>query len=328
MTSISAMAACGPSCFSQGEGPPSLPRRSVELTNWFPLEIHLRSFLSTNNVRAPIMVPTQAGNSKGPEPAHPNDHQGHPEEVTTLSTAIVPFAGRAVPTIVDPSLVPLHFRTSQYPSLSNSSSPPSLDQGDGLGPLLPSHSSESSHLPVGYPTMTRSDTTIGPRHLEYAATPDGFPIAPRNSIPRPEVHYDYQPMGHGDPIQEPTPPDGPPAAVTVSPGVAVYPPPFNQTPVACLVSCQPLSSSLVNSDGIPPVRIAYQKEGNGQTTSRQPGQTYGDTTSFSNTARPVRGVGVDQHPSRHQAESPLQGQAYGLDCLSPLQLQILLGTHV
>src|SRR6266702_2780352 len=143
--------------------------------------------------------------------------------------------------------------------------------------------------------MTRGDI----RYLEYAPTPGGFPIAPRNSIPRQEVRYDYQPPGHGDPIQEPIT-DGPPAAVTASPEVAVYPSPFNQTPGMYLVSGHPLSSSPVNRGVIPPARTTYQNEMNLQSTSRQPGQTYQDTPTFSNTAGPIRGVGVDQHSSRHQ----------------------------
>ena len=146
--------------------------------------------------------------------------------------------------------------------------------------------------------MTRSDTTIDPHHLEYTQTPGGFPMALRNSIPWPKVRYDYRPPGHGDPIQEPIP-DGPPTAVTASPGMEVYPPPFNQTPGARLVSSHPLSSSLVNSDVVPPARTAYQKKGNGK-PSRQLRQTYQDTPTLSNTAGPIRGVGVDQHPSRQQ----------------------------
>ncbi len=64
-------------------------------------------------MRAPIVVPTQTGYSKGPEPAHANDYQVHPEEVPTLSAAVIPFASRAVPTGVIPSLVPLHLGTGQ-----------------------------------------------------------------------------------------------------------------------------------------------------------------------------------------------------------------------
>jgi hypothetical protein len=98
---------------------------------WFSSELHVRpqpvgiqtfvlddnemlkSFLSVDTMLAPIVVPTQAGNSKGPEHAHANAHQVHPEGITTLATAIIPFSGRAVPTTVIVSLVPLHLGTGQ-----------------------------------------------------------------------------------------------------------------------------------------------------------------------------------------------------------------------
>ena len=53
---------------------------------------------------------TQACNPNGPEPANTNDDQGHPEGIITFDTAIIPFSGRAVPTTVVPSFVPLHAR--------------------------------------------------------------------------------------------------------------------------------------------------------------------------------------------------------------------------
>ncbi|KAI9457785.1 hypothetical protein BJY52DRAFT_1212425 [Lactarius psammicola] len=286
----------GPSRFSRGEGPPSLPHQSVEeLINWFSSELH--SFLSTNNVRAPIVVPTQVG-TKGPEPVHADDHQGHPasEGITTLATAIVPFFGHAIPTMVTLTLVPLHLGTDQYPPSLNPSSPPSLEQGSELGPFPSSYTPEPSHREVGHP-MTRSDTTIDPRYLEYAPTPGDFQIAPRNLIPQPDVRYDYPPPGPGDPIQEQIP-DA--AEVAASSGTAVsrYLPPFNQTPGTYLISGHPLSShahplpsSPVNREVIPPSRAIYQNEGNGQSTSRQLGQTYQDTPTFSKIAGHFRGVG-------------------------------------
>ncbi|KAI9457791.1 hypothetical protein BJY52DRAFT_1271351 [Lactarius psammicola] len=105
MTSISATAA-SPSDFSQGEGRPSLHQSVEELVNWFSSELH--TFLGTNNVRAPIVVPTQGGNSNGPEPAHVNDHRDPPEWITTLATTTIPFSGSAVQTMVILSLVPSH----------------------------------------------------------------------------------------------------------------------------------------------------------------------------------------------------------------------------
>ena len=62
---------------------------------------------------APIAVPTQAVGSKSPEPVHANSHQVHPEGTTTLATAVIPFSGGAIPTMVILSLVPLHFGADQ-----------------------------------------------------------------------------------------------------------------------------------------------------------------------------------------------------------------------
>ncbi|KAI9457792.1 hypothetical protein BJY52DRAFT_1374441 [Lactarius psammicola] len=283
----------GPSCFGEGEGIPSLPRWSVEeLTSWFSSEIHFS--LSTNNVRAPIVVPTQDGNSNCPEPAHANNHQDHPEGITALATAVIPFAGRAVPTMVVLSLVPLQLGADQYA--------PFLDQGGEPGPFSPSHMSEPSQPSIDFP-LAAGDIMIDPRYLGCALSPSGFPVAPRNSIPRPEVRYDYQPSSHGDTTQEPIP-DSTPAEVTTSPRVAVYPLPFNQIPgpySGYLVPGHPSSPTLENSSAVPLVSPAYQNEGNGPSTPRQLlGQIFQDTPTLSPTAEPIRGVEVDQHPSRHQ----------------------------
>ncbi len=111
--------------------------------------------------------------------------------------------------------------------------------------------------------------------------------------------YDYQPSGHSDTTQEPIP-GAPPTVVTASPRGTVYLPPFTQTPGVYPVSGRPLPPSLVNCGVIPPTHTTYQNEGNGQSISRQLGQTYQDTPTFSATAEPIRGMGVDQHPSRYQ----------------------------
>ena len=151
---------------------------------------------------------------------------------------------------------------------------------------------------IDYPTAA-SDITIDPRYLEYAPSLVGFPFAPRNSITRPEVGYVYQSSGNGDPIQEPIP-GSIPAGVTASPGVAVYSPPFNQTLGEYVVSSPPFSYSPVNRGVIHPSRISYQTERSGQSTSRQLGQAYQDFPTPSASTRPIGGVGVDQHPRRHQ----------------------------
>ncbi|KAI9433954.1 hypothetical protein H4582DRAFT_958739 [Lactarius indigo] len=289
MTSISATAA-DLSCFGQGEDLSSLPRRSLEsLTDWFSSELHF--FSSTNNVCAPVL--TQASNSNGLESAH-DDHRVHSEGINTFSTAISPFSGLAVPTFVSFSLVPSHLEAGQYT--------PSLDQG-GERPSPPSHLSEPSQPRMAYP-LTLDDITVGPRYLERAPgpPPGGFPIAPRNSVPRPpEVHGDHQPSGASG-ITRGSIPDGTPV-VTTSPRMAMYLPPFNQVPEVYsdyLISGHPSSSSLVNNGAVTRVHISYQIEGNRLSTSQQlPGQTYQDTPTLSSTVRPIRGV-VDQHPSRYQ----------------------------
>jgi hypothetical protein len=134
--------------------------------------------------------------------------------------------------------------------------------------------------------MTGSDITMvsRSRSLEYAPAPDGFQIAPRNSITPPVVRYDYQNPGHGgEPIQRLS--DGTPTAM--------YPPPFKQVPGAYsgyLVSGHRPS---VNSGVVLPAR---QNEGDGLSVSQQLlGQTHQVTPTLSATARPI-----DQGPSRHQ----------------------------
>jgi hypothetical protein len=152
--------------------------------------------------------------------------------------------------------------------------------------------------------MAAGDITIDPRYVDCAPL-DGLPIAPRNPIPRLEVRYDYQPsgLGYGDTNQEPIP-NGTPAAVTASPGVAMYPPPFNQLEVPGAysgyhVSDHPSSSSLVNRGVVLPAHPVYQNEGNGLSSSRQlPGQAYQDTPTSSATSS-IAGP-IDQHTGRHQ----------------------------
>ncbi|KAH9171472.1 hypothetical protein EDB89DRAFT_1971319 [Lactarius sanguifluus] len=178
--------------------------------------------------------------------------------------------------MVSLSLVPLRLGAGQYT--------PSLDQG-GERPFPLSHLSEPSQHRIAHP-MAADDITVGPRYLGRAPPPGGFPIAPPNSVPRlPEVHCDYQPSGDSGITRESIS-DGIPAAVTTSPRMGVYPPPFNQLPG--------------NSAVVTPVHISYQIEGNGLPTSRQLlGQTHQDTPTSSSTAGPIRGV-VYQHPSRYQ----------------------------
>lgn len=235
-------------------------------------------------MRAPIVVPTQAGYPKGPEPARSKEHQGHPEGITTLATAIVPFSGRVIPTAVILSLVPLHLGVDQYlPSINPSLQPP-LHQGGGLSPFPSSHLSEPSQSPMGCP-VAAGDVTMDPQYLEYAPTPSGLSITPRHDGPTQGLILGASPV-----------------AATASPGVtvAVYPPSFNQASGTYLISDHSPSSSLVNRDVVPPANTTNQNEGNGQSTSRRLGQTYKDTPPLFNTAGPIRGVGVNQHPSRHQ----------------------------
>ncbi|KAH9001755.1 hypothetical protein EDB92DRAFT_100122 [Lactarius akahatsu] len=283
MTSISATAT-GSSCFGQGDGPPSLPRRSVEeLTDWFSSELH--SFLSTLNVYTP--VPTQASNSNGLGPAHVNDHQVHSEGINTFATAIIPFSGLAVPAMVSLSLVPLHLGAGQYT--------PSLDQG-GDRPFPPSHLSGPSQQMAHF--MAVDDITVGPRYFGRAAPPGGSPIAPQSSVPRPpEVYRDYQPSGDSGVTRGPIL-DGIPAAVITSPRMVVYPP-VSRVYSDYIVSGHPSPSSLVNSGVVTPVHISYQIEGNRLPSRPLLGQTHKDTPTLSPTAAPIRGV-VDQHLSRYQ----------------------------
>lgn len=140
------------------------------------------------------------------------------------------------------------------------------------------------------------------RYPEYAPTPDGSPVAPKNPIPGPQVCYDYRPSRPVDPI-----PDGPSAAVSTSPGVAGYPPPFNNpTPATSyLVPGLSLSSSVANRIVDPALRTTCKNEGNRQPTSQKRRkhqenlqvEAFHDTSTFLTAIRPIRGVGVDQ---RHQ----------------------------
>ena len=121
--------------------------------------------------------------------------------------------------------------------------------------------------------MTTGDITKDPRYPEYAPTPSGSPVAPRNPITGPGVCYDYQPSRPVEPTQE-TIADGTNAAVSTSPGVAVYPLPFNLTPGTYLVPGHPLSYSLVNHSVVPVPRTTCQ---NRQPTSRQLGKAFQGT---------------------------------------------------
>lgn len=151
--------------------------------------------------------------------------------------------------------------------------------------------------------MAAGDITIDPRFLECVPFPGGFPtyfpIAARNPIPQPDVLDNYQLSRDVDTNQEPVS-DGTPAVVTASPGVTVYPPPFNQTLGGYLVTDPPFSSSLVNCGATPPSRTTYQTEGSGQPTFGQLGQTDQGTTTLSASVGPIPGVTVDQYPRRHQ----------------------------
>jgi hypothetical protein len=145
--------------------------------------------------------------------------------------------------------------------------------------------------------MAAGDITIDPRYLGCSPTPGGFPVAARNTIPRQEVLCDHQFSGHDD-IKEAIP-DGTPAAVTTSPGAAMYPPHYNQVPEAYsdhLVSGHSSSSSLVHSDVVLHALPAHQHLGNGLSTFRP---LLNQTCQFtlSTTTGPIRGVGVDQHTS-------------------------------
>ncbi|KAN0131188.1 hypothetical protein V8E53_010993 [Lactarius tabidus] len=289
MTSILTVDSTSP--FDQGEGPPLPPPQLIEeLMDWSSSALH--SFPSANTVLTPIAVSAQAADSKAPVHAHANAYQVHPEGTTTLATAVIPFSGRAVPTMIIVSLVPLHLGTGQYPPDLNPSSPTPLDQAGGLSQLPPSHLSGPSYLSVD-DLMTGSHTPIGPRYdLEYAQTPSDFLIVPRNSNPRSEASYGYQPPGHGDPIQEPIPNNTPPIVIA-TPNVAVHLPSFNQTLGTYLTSGHPLSSSLVNCGIIPPTHTTHNNEESRQTRLLDP-------TYPTNTVRPIRRAGVDQRLSRHQ----------------------------
>ena len=138
-----------------------------------------------------------------------------------------------------------------------------------------------------------SGIQIDPRYnFEYAQIPSGFPIVSRNSNPRPEARYDYQPLRHGDPIREQIP-NGTLPIVTASPDVAVYPSSFNQILGAYLTSGHPLSSPLGKPGIVPPTHTTHKNK------ERQQPRLF-DGTYQTNTVGPIRGAGVDQRASRHQ----------------------------
>lgn len=165
--------------------------------------------------------------------------------------------------------------------------------------------------------MGAGDTTIDPRDSAYAPNPGDFLlVAPRNVIPRPEGSYDHQPSGNDDTIQEPVP-DCPTPATAASPGRTVYLPPFYQVPGARSSYRDPLpshppSSPLLNSGVVIP-SLAYQNEGNELPTARLRQalfQNYPDTPNLSTTTVSMRGVGVDQHPSRYDHQPSRHGDTF------------------
>ena len=103
-------------------------------------------------------------------------------------------------------------------------------------------------------------------------------------------HYDY-PSGQGGTTHELIT-DSPHTAVTASPGGVVYLP-FH-------FASGPPNHLPVDRGVIPPSPVAYENEGNGQSTSRQLCQTYQGTPTSSTTPGPIPGVSADQHPSRYQ----------------------------
>ena len=118
---------------------------------------------------------------------------------------------------------------------------------------------------------------------------------------------DYQPSRLDDTTREPIP-NGTTTAVTNSPGVTVYPPPFNPTPATPGVyswhsaSGHQFSPSPVNSAVVPPVPLPKRRKW--ATTSQQfLGQTYQDAPTFSTTAGPSQGMAVDQQPSHYDYPS-------------------------
>jgi hypothetical protein len=246
-------------------------------------------------VCVPILVSTHDGDHNGPDPAHANDDQGQPEAFAAFATTAIIPSGPAVPTMVvldslgaQPSSLliwPSQFTASVY-------------QGSELGPLPPSYLSEPPQLLMDYP-MAAGGITVPPRFSKCALSSGGFPIIPRNPILQPEALYDHQASIHVDITQEPIP-DYTPAAVTASPGVAMYSLPFDPTLGGYLVSGPPSSPSLVNRGVTPPSRTTYQTEGSGQSTSRPLGQTDQGSSNISASLGPIRGVRVDQQPRRHQ----------------------------
>lgn len=149
--------------------------------------------------------------------------------------------------------------------------------------------------------MAAGDITVHSRFSECALSSGGSPITPRNTIPQPEVLYVHRPSRHVDITQEPIP-YCTPAAVTASPGGAVYSsPPFSQTTLRGYPVSGPLSSpSLVDRGVTPPSRTTYQTEGSGKPTSRSLGLTDQGPSNPSASPGPIRGMGVDQQPRRHQ----------------------------
>jgi len=245
------------------------------------------------------MTPTRACYPKDLEQVHFSDHQSLAEGITTLTTATIPFAGRAIPAMVVLGLVPLQLGTGKvrplvYPTVmilligvatkrgpSLNPSPPFLDQRGKLSPFPPLPPQPS----VDY-AMTGGDITIDPRYSEYTPLSDSFPIAPQTVL-GPELRYGYHPPGHSNLPQEQIL-DGLPAAPT-SPGVAVYPPLFNQAPSEYLISGHPPSGSttLVSRDVIRAPRLS--------TFRPLLGQTY-----QSHTAGPIRGVAISPNQTRYQ----------------------------
>ena len=268
----------------------------------------------------PVVVPAHTD----PELAYARDYRGHPEGITTSTSAVISFYGRDIPIGVTLSLVPWHLRAFQirplvYPADSailidlTLMYAPSLDQSGELRPFTPLRLSELSQTLMGC-SMGTGDITIDPRDSEYAPSLGDFVlIAPRNAIPRPEVRYD-QPPGHDDTLAEPIP-DCPAPAIAY-PGETLYPPPFNQVPGAYSSYRDPVSSTLSHpspspllSSGIVLPSPAYQNERSGLSTRLGQTAVQTDTLTLSTTAVPMRGVGVDRHPGCYEYQPSGHGDA-------------------
>ena len=208
------------------------------------------------------MGPTEAGNLMGPERAHASDYQSHPEGITTSVMAVIPFSGRAVPTMVILTFMPLHLSQPSQPTMCH--------------------------------PMAAGGTTIDP-HLGCAPPLGSIPIDTRNSTTQPREPHHYQPSGHGDTTEDPIA-DGTFTTVAAPPRVMVYSPPSNQVPEA-YSHYHPSSSSPVNSGVVLPAPLTYQGEGYGLSASQQLGQIHQGTPPPSTTAGPIGVVGVDQYPS-------------------------------